>query len=239
MRTNWEIRGMSVEIRTEPRVSVNKLGEYMTATARRRKGIIETQKSPADFIVPRYDPATSAIAQSIVEQSPSAILEAFDRLDRELPKTKWTDQRNSDCQEALEKFRTIRPELQRRLGSSSLTLGTNTAPKLSVSGVDISVRPEILVRNEDRDGTPLFGAVKLYLSKTYELDENSAQYVGTVLHQYIEQFVVDDDGQADHRACCVVDVFAQKIYDAPRAFRARRKDIEAACEEIALRWSVS
>jgi hypothetical protein len=36
----------------------------------------------------------------------------------------------------------------------------------------------------------------------------------------------------------VIDVFNQEVYAAPRAYRRRQMDIEAACEEIARAWPV-
>jgi hypothetical protein len=41
-------------IRETPRISVNKLAEYMVATPARRRGIIRDQKVKRDFIVARY-----------------------------------------------------------------------------------------------------------------------------------------------------------------------------------------
>ena len=35
---------------------------------------------------------------------------------------------------------------------------------------------------------------------------------------------------------CLIDVFAEQIFSAPRAYKRRRKEIDAACQEIATMW---
>ncbi len=47
----------------QPRLSINKLGEYLTASASRRRKIIFDAKYPSNFIIQRYKDAESAIAE--------------------------------------------------------------------------------------------------------------------------------------------------------------------------------
>jgi hypothetical protein len=73
---------MSQIEREVPRISVNKLGEYMTATPLRRRRIIQDQKRPKDYIVPRYTEAQDAIVAylSATARDDVRLLEAVDRL---------------------------------------------------------------------------------------------------------------------------------------------------------------
>ena len=50
-----------VEVRETPRVSVNKLGQYLTATPANRKRIIHGQKNPPDPQYLRYPEAAQAM----------------------------------------------------------------------------------------------------------------------------------------------------------------------------------
>ncbi len=106
---------------------------------------------------------------------------------------------------------------------------------LTKSGVAISVRPDVLLRRTGRDGEPSAGAIKLHFAKTSPLDERAAEYVGVILHEYGELFL-SHLGLATYRNFFVIDVFAQRIYSAPRAWVRRRSEVDAACEEIASRW---
>ena len=50
-------------VRQAPRISVNKLGEYMTATPLRRRRIVLDQKRPKTFIFARYREPQDAIVK--------------------------------------------------------------------------------------------------------------------------------------------------------------------------------
>ena len=58
-------------------------------------------------------------------------------------------------------------------------IGQADPRKLTVAGVDISVRPEVVLRGKDRLGNPTVGAVKLYIGKTFPLSDDAAAYVAT------------------------------------------------------------
>jgi hypothetical protein len=102
-----------------------------------------------------------------------------------------------------------------------------------LGGVSVSVRPELLVQSTT-SGTAS-GGVKFYFSKTTPLIEERAGYVGTLLHMYVES-LMGVASAIDHRECFVLDVFGRHLHAAPAAFRRRRRDVSAACAEIASIW---
>ena len=46
-------------------------------------------------------------------------------------------------------------------------------------------------------------------------------------------------GEVDHRLVRVFDVFAGKVFAAPKAQQRRLGDVHLACEEIAARWDMN
>jgi len=104
-----------------------------------------------------------------------------------------------------------------------------------VAGVEISIRPELILRKDARGGS-VIGALKFYLPKTAPLNDISGQYLASLMHWYLE---VEFPGEsADPRHCFVYDVPSGEVWAGPRSFSRRRSDVEAACEEIASRWSL-
>src|SRR5437764_14394224 len=88
--------------RVEPRISVNKLGEYMVAKAGRRRTIVSDQKHPKDFIVARYTAVYDAIARCLVNGGdPMVIREAMAKLYQSTPKNMWQQQDLQLSAEAL------------------------------------------------------------------------------------------------------------------------------------------
>jgi hypothetical protein len=217
-----------------PRISVNKLGEYMTATPLRRRRIIADQQRPKTFIVPRYTEAQDAITKYLVRGGHDAevLTSEIERLSTAPSATEWEAQRKRLCAEALERFLIVADEIE--LSDQTLSAGGNDQPRLQVGGLEVSVRPEVLVRGTNRLGDEAGGALKLYFSKTIPLNQDGGEYVATLVHQFVDTHLTP--GHADPRLSRVIDVFGGRVFTAPRAVARRRRDLWAACEEIARAW---
>ena len=57
---------VEVRERSQPRISVTKLGEYMVASPTPRRRIVIDQKRPQDYIVARYNDAQESIAEFLI-----------------------------------------------------------------------------------------------------------------------------------------------------------------------------
>ncbi|MBZ4399029.1 hypothetical protein OWM54_20525 [Myxococcus sp. MISCRS1] len=224
------------EVRELPRVSVNKLGEYLTATPARRKRIIYDQKHPPEQQYLRYPEASLAITDFLCRDLDPAILREHQRrFACSVPQSEFEAQRLHLCSEALERFADLVPWLG--LEDTIISPVGAEPPVLEMAGVTISVRPEVVLQRMDRHGNPRVGLMKLYFSKHHPLDERSGQYIGTMLQRFAEQHLCQL-GPSDHRMVQVVDVFAGTLFTAPRAHIRRLSDVVLACEEIAERWAV-
>jgi hypothetical protein len=223
--------------RTLPRISVNKLGEYMTASPRRRRLIVQDQRRPKGFLVPRYNEALSAIVSFLTspERDVAIVLKQIERLAGASPTSAWEAQRNSLCAEALQAFLEI---VEQFPAEWKLQRGQQRPPLLVYGDVSVSVRPELIVEAVNRRGDATKGAIKLYFSKMAPLSNDAGSFIATAVADFAEQFLVLE-GSADPKLCQVVDVFAKTIHVAPRARVGRRREIVAACGEIARAWAAS
>ncbi len=222
-----------VATRRDPRISVNKLGEYMVAPPRRRRRIIKDQIEPQSFIVARYKDAEDAIRKFLLGGGveDDIIYETIDRLERASAESDWESQNQALCVEALERFLDLADELE--LGERLVRAKNNSIP-VRIEGVDISVRPDVIVRTGSRNGHDGVGAIKLCFSKTAPIGEEPGRYIATILQQHLDDLFPDYDARRE--VCQVVDVFHGAIYTAPRAYKRRVEDVAAACEEIARGW---
>jgi len=212
--------------RDDPRISMTKLAEYMSAQPRRRRQIIEDQKRPKDYIVPIYADAVVAARDCLLRGGDERVVtRAIKVIASRAVTTDWEVMRQQSCIEGLEAFLELLPTVD--LDGANLRPGDAEPPMLDVAGVSISVRPEVTLKRGGK-----LGAVRIYFSKGYVLGTQSGQYGTTVLHHFVEQFL----GKPDPKLSILIDVFGGEVHTAPLAHRRRRADIEAACEEIALRW---
>ncbi|MCG3125575.1 MAG: hypothetical protein CHACPFDD_00400 [Phycisphaerae bacterium] len=222
--------------RPGPRISVNKLGEYMIASPARRRRIVADQKRPREFIVTRYRDAVGAMLEFLAAgaRDDRVITRAIANLEARAVSTDFQSQDRDLCIEALESFLDTVDQLDLR--GVTVRPGDSDAPPLLIGGVSVSVRPEIVVTGQNRNGGTV-GCVKLYLSKSFPLNGVAGAYIGAVLTRFAEEYLAGG-ATGDYRLCVVVDVFGQHVFTAPRAVQRRQADIEAACEEIALLWNV-
>jgi len=205
----------------------------MIASAARRRGIIRDQKQPLDFVVARYSSVYDGICECLLAGNDvTPIRERIAKLYDATPKTTWHAQDYQLSAEALESFLAFVDEID--LSRFALTRAGDSAPAMSVCGVEVSVRPDILLRAAGV-AAPV-GAVKIYVSKNFPFDEKSGAYAGVIVHQYVSD-VLAANAKPEPGDSCVIDVFQRKIFVAPRAYKKKRTDVAAACEEIAQRWA--
>src|ERR1700722_10570338 len=120
-------------VRAKPRISVNKLGEYLTATSpARRRRLVRDQKVPSDFAVPRYAKAWEPISKYLKSgcTDPTPIADAIAKL-RGTPATStWSAAESANTITALEHFLQVASLLPK---DATYIKGANEAPFLSIS----------------------------------------------------------------------------------------------------------
>lgn len=220
-------------VRPFPRISANKLGEYLVSTPLRRRDIIERQKYPNTFIGAYYEPARAAIVDFLVGRIDRAgLLGRTEALVAGEHASSWARHQAHGCADAVLRFLDLEPDLDLR-GMTAVQVPAHQA--LDVHGVHVSVYPDLVLEGFDHRGAPQVGALKLHFPKAHPHTETSAEYVATVLRVHAVHTAASR-GKVCEDACLVVDVFAGRIVHAPRAHVRRWRDIGAACAEIRRAW---
>ena len=114
------------------------------------------------------------------------------------------------------------------------SLGEHSPPRLTIQNVDVSIRPEIILKGVGKSEKLLAGALKLHFTRTFPLGA-SAGYVSALLQEYTKAYLAND-GEAFGPYCFVIDIGSKTICAGVKATAARMKDIEAACRNIAGLW---
>lgn len=223
------------KVRQEPRISANKLGEYLVASPSRRRTILQDQKYPDEFKVARYKEATQAISRFLAggAKDLQILQKAIALLEATSPQTTFQSQDRELSIQALKAV--ISNHNQWSFSGLKLAHGAANVAPLTISGVQVSVRPEIVATSADKKGKLIVGAIKLHLPKTSRPNKDAAQYVTTLLHWHASERL-EDQGMPSFNLCKLVDVHGGMIHDAPKAMTRRRTDIDVACQEIAMVW---
>lgn len=223
-------------VREEPRISINKLAEYLTCTPRKRNTIVKEQKRPPTFKAYYYQPSHDAIVNFLSSRGShySIITDAMDELKKTPIENDYQEHRVSTNLEALKIFSTTFSDAL-DLEGKTIKKGEFDPPKLVVEDVDVSVRPELITYRNDT--TQKVGAIKLYFKKNDPLKSQPGNYAATALHKWVKDNPASaSTNSAPCKDAIIYDVFSAKTISAPTAHINREKDIAAACTEIHAMW---
>ena len=221
--------------KTQPRISVNKLGEYVVANGTRQRSILRDQKSQ-NISGMYYAEAARAVSLCLASSlsDTSAIAQTIRILEQKTPVSAGAMRRISSNIDALESFDAMLDDID--LKGATAEKGEQKPGKLVIHGVNISVRPEIIMRGAGRGGKNQVGAVKVHFSRTFPLTNVSAGYVSAVLQRYTEDKLIEDAEIVAPTYCFVIDIGSRTVHSFVKATAARLKAIESDCQNIAAIW---
>ncbi len=220
--------------RNEPRISVNKMAQYVTSRATRQNQILRTAKFPPDYITAYYREAAEAVARFLAsDMTDFAILDnAQNALSQKAATNVYETRRIGGNIDALETFAGMLDDIN--FGGATPALGATTAPHLTIKGVSISVRPEVTLHLQKK-GEGLVGGIKLHFVKTEPLDAEQAGYITAMMCGYCKDHLWQK-GAALPDHCMVIDLASAQVYPGVKSTKARMKEVENACGQIASLW---
>jgi len=144
-----------------------------------------------------------------------------------------TQRRLNSNIETMERFLEMLDDVQ--FSDADVTLGEHSTPKLTFHNVQISVRPEIILRGKKK-GKSVIGAVKLHFAKGYEMDADAAGYISAAVQEYCKRHVANDGEVVFADYCQVFDIGSGNIHPGVKATKRRLQDVEDTCRNIADIW---
>ena len=220
----------------KPVISVNKLGEYLVCRAARKRTLLRQRKYPDEFQVGTYHrEAAEAIQRYLADGAldPLILENALNSLNQMVSGNIGTIRRINSNIERIESFWEMLDDIDFK--GAVPELGPN-AGRMNICGVDISVRPEIILRGAGPKGRKLVGAVKLQLSASTRFDEEAAGYVSAAVQEYCRRSISVDEEVVHAAYCRVIDIGNEIVHPGVRSTRQRLRDIEAECQNIVALW---
>jgi hypothetical protein len=225
---------MATDSVNKPRISVNKLAEFIDAKAARQRQILRDQKFPTEFKGMYYKEASEAIAICIASslENTSVIERTIAVLEQQNPDRIGTQRRIQANIDALETFEAMLDDID--LKGAQPSLGEHAPPKLNIQNVEVSVRPDIILKGTGKAKQPFIGALKFHFPRTFPLG-TSAGYVSTLLQEYAKTYLVNQ-GESYGPYCPVLDIGSKTLHPGVKSVVAKMKDIQAACRNIIALW---
>ena len=220
-----------------PAISVNKLGEYLVSRAARQRALLRQRKNPdPDFTLGAFhreavDAIQEYLADGAIDTRP--IENALNSLNQKTPEKIGTIRRIGSNIERLEGFMEMLDDVDFKNAS---TEAGRKSGSMKIRGVEISVRPEIVLRGRGPRGQDLIGAMKLQMSASTNFSEEAAGYVSAAVQEYCKRFLVHNNEVVHAPYCQVIDVGNRIVHAGVKATAKRMRDIEAECQNIIALW---
>jgi hypothetical protein len=200
----------------EPKISLNKLGEYMTASPARRRRIVEDQINPKTFLVARYSDAREYIINYILGKSDEEeLLDAAEKLRTQKYESDFTAQDKNLSADAIEDFLEVADQIPS--GYVYEKAANFESSVLKISGVTVSIRPDIYIKN---DNNKIVGTIKFHFPKTNPLNPTSGEYVATALRTFLQE---QESETVDHKLCLILDIPSENLIASPKATKKECK----------------
>ena len=223
-------------MKNDPKMTVNKLGEFLTAQPNRQRRILQQLKYPkksAFGVPPEYGMAKEAIKGYLINEFDESYLKnAYDEISGKTPNNDWHASIIGSAIEAIEFAQDIDLSVFEDYQFESYS-GSN--PKMNIHGVEVSIYPDLIVRTSNR-GKNLVGALKIHISKSGQLNLEGSEYVGAMLYSFVENDVLEPSESMKEKLCISYDVFTNSIVECPKSVKRRWNDIEAGCKNIVAIW---
>lgn len=221
---------MKVTTRKNPRLSINKLAEYMISDVLRRRQIVKDAKNPPAFKYTRYSEARETIKAFMCSGYDEQVVD--DGIRFQNTRATDSDWQIDDVRNSIYALEQVRDMALPVLPGCRLESFADENTLVNLRGLDISVYPDLTVRNTK---TGRMGAVKIHIARTSPLDVSALEYIATML-KYFYLNKGHKEKEIDDSLCIAVDVFKDNFTAAPKAYKRTISRISAACEEIVLWW---
>jgi len=219
---------------TNPEISINKLGEFLFASAAKKRSILKTFKFPSTFKIARYSTPKSAFVDYMLDEHHDTNI--F-KLKRELvllrkADTPWKVNTIQCCLQAIEDLLQctglhLVPYLQYK-AQAGLPRGTKSR---NIENVTVHIAPDIILL--DKKTQKIAGGIKLVFSKSRAVDFQEGVAISCIVKDHIEKIY---GAPVSGNNCITIDVFHRRCIPASENAKPIADQVKKACREISELW---
>lgn len=216
-------------------ISVRYLADYMAASERRRRSIIEGCKYRPLVRLLQHKVATVTISNSLQSgpPDPKALKEKANFIRNKMAADDFEALTNEANADYIQKFAEVSASL--KLPSAEILPG-NSFPPIKVNGVKVKFSPQLLLQRIDKTNKPRRGAFMLRYAKGQPLNPDVGGYQSAAAFGLLKEYLAEEGTEPDKGICVTLDAFAGLLYPAPGKSISMFADMKAACATIAERW---
>ncbi len=223
----------------EPRITAAKLSEYAVASPARQRTIVQNAKIAPKVQLSYYREVRDIFSTSYGHDGINAdfLARKAKEIEERKPESSWQEEENPRCAGALKHLSRVVREMECS-GGNAIHRPQRGWGGFRIAGVYVSINPELVFSIPHRGVRKTGGVIlntgqdaSLSLDRSHD-GHSVGDYLSTLLYRLLEA----RGGVPLHTRCYAIDVARETSYSAPSAHKRLLKNLEAACEMIALRW---
>ncbi len=205
-------------------------------------GIIKRSKFPQTSVIIRYKDARPAICAYLSDANRlvNPLVTAEGMLDQRKTDMSLSPLMRDDAQNSIDVLHAIQG-MSNKLKSFDFHKAPTKQSKLIISGVNVSVYADLMVHGAKKGKDEIGAAILRMTQDDAETDSAKAKrrdmglYVASMARLHVDQNLKTDREPAN-RLCMSIDVQHGEIFVAPDSNTQRMKNLESACQFIAMAW---
>jgi hypothetical protein len=218
-------------------LSLNQVAEFQGATDAVKKRIIKQQLKPNPFKIQWYQLTRASIRRSIALKGDlQPIFNGIQRLMQKAPSKPRQVSERAVSIEALNRY--IQMKLPQLLRDFDYTILKPPVKSIMIEDVEIIVAPDLVIRGEIR-GKTVIGGLKIHISKHKPFELKESNLVSSILYKYLAEKVAQEDELVLPELCFALDVFGQRIVNAPKNSNVIIQEVRMICEQVKQFWKAA
>jgi hypothetical protein len=218
-----------------PEITVRYLADFMGASERRRRSIVEGCKYRPIARLVQHKEATIAISSALHQGTadPQALKEKADFIRNKLADDEFDALTNEANADYVLKFSEVVASI--KLPSAEIEPGKVFLP-FKVNGVKVRFSPHLLLSRKDKSNKLRRGAFMLRYAKGKALPPLVGDHQSAAAFGIFTNYVPEEGVTPDKSICVTLDAFTGKLYPAPGPSVSMFANMKAACQTIAEWW---
>lgn len=228
---------------SSPRISVNDLPLFMLSSTTGQIGIVKRAKQPQTPPIIRYKDARGPIKTYLTDpaRNLNPLIVAEQMFTQRAADLSESSLRTDDAEKSIEVINSIQG-MANSLGQYNFQPAPSQQSKLNISGVEVSVRADMLVHGQSKKVEQIGAAVLRMMTQddsstpaAVEKRKQVGLYVATLVRMHVDQNITTNRTPTN-KLCMSIDVQRGEVFVAPNANARRIADLTSACTMIGLLW---
>ena len=216
-------------------ISINQLAEFNDATDYTKRKIIERQLDPDPLRISWYQLPKARIKKSI--ELKGDLNPVYDGISTLMNRNPIKERQKIDKRvslEALERF--VKMKLPSILDEVDYEVIKPKIKSTYIKGVEVIIAPEVIVKG-NLNGNPIYGAVKIHISKNKPFDLQKSRLVASAMVTYLKNEIAEKDSEVIPEMCFSLDVFSGRIISVTDDDYPIYSRVDEICDEVKRLWS--